>query len=103
MHSFGYIFNRFIGKPLLLEEDASEAVYTQHQDLERKAYEIRLTHEFEENKLIIAHLEKQLFDMLMNRPTGTPYKSKDDKRAARKRAAEQEELANLPELVTTGW
>ncbi len=83
MHSFGYIFNRFIGKPLSQEEDASEAEYTEHQDLERKAYEIRLTREFEENKLIIAHLEKQLFDVLMSRPAGSPYKSKEDKRAAR--------------------
>ena len=88
MHSFGYIWNRAMTiddtsviefKPL----DESERVYLAQQELERKAYEARLTREFEENKLIIAELEKQLVEMLGSKPTGTPYKSKEDKRAAR--------------------
>ena len=88
MHSFGYIFNRAMTiddtsvmsfKPL----DESERAYLAQQELERKAYEARLTREFEENKLIIAALEKQLLEMFKSKPTGTPYKSKEDKRAAR--------------------
>ncbi len=66
-------------KPL----DESERAYLAQQELERKAYEARLTREFEENKLIIAQLEKQLVEMLGSKPTGTPYESKEDKRAAR--------------------
>jgi hypothetical protein len=93
MHSFGYIWNRAMNsapvddtsvisfKPL--SEDESERAYITQQELERKAYEARLTREFEENKLIIAALEKQLFEMLRSKPTGTPYESKEDKRAAR--------------------
>jgi hypothetical protein len=89
MHSFGYIWNRAMTpvddtsvisfKPL----DESERAYLAQQELERKAYEARLTREFEENKLIIAQLEKQLVEMLGSKPTGTPYESKEDKRAAR--------------------
>jgi hypothetical protein len=88
MHSFGYIWNRAMTiddtsvisfKPL----DESERTYLAQQELERKAYEARLTREFEENKLIIAQLEKQLVEVLKSKPTGTPYESKEDKRAAR--------------------
>ena len=88
MHSFGYIFRRAMTiddtsvisfKPL----DESERSYLAQQELERDAYEARLTREFEENKLIIAALEKQLFEIFKSKPTGTPYKSKEDKRAAR--------------------
>lgn len=88
MHSFGYIFRRATTiddtsvisfKPL----DESERAYLAQQELERKAYEARLTREFEENKLIITALEKQLFEIFKSKPTGTPYKSKEDKRAAR--------------------
>lgn len=88
MHSFGYIWNRAMTiddtsviefKPL----DESERAYLAQQELERKAYESRLTREFEENKLIIAELEKQLVEMLEGKPTGTPYKSKEEKRDAR--------------------
>jgi len=63
--------------------DESENAYLTQQELERKAYEARLTREFEENKLIIAELEKQLVEMFRSKPTGTPYESKEDKRAAR--------------------
>jgi predicted nucleic acid-binding protein len=83
MHSFGYIWNHAVFKPLSEKEEASEREYLAQQDLERKAYEERLTREFEENKLIIAQLEKQLVEVLKSKPTGTPYKSKEDKRAAR--------------------
>jgi len=88
MHSFGYIFNR----AMTIDDtsvisfktlDESERAYLAQQELERKAYEARLTHEFEENKLIIAALEKQLLEMFKSKPTGTPYESKEDKRAAR--------------------
>ncbi len=91
MHSFGYLWNRAMTstsvddtsviefKPL----DESECAYLTQQELERKAYEARLTREFEENKLIIAELEKQLVEMLGSKPTGIPYESKEDKRAAR--------------------
>lgn len=91
MHSFGYIWSRAMTsapvddtsviafKPL----DESERAYLAQQGLERKAYEARLIREFEENKLIIAQLEEQLVEMLGSKPTGTPYKSKEDKRAAR--------------------
>jgi hypothetical protein len=91
MHSFGYIFRRAMTsapiddtsvtefKPL----DESERTYLAQQELERKAYEARLIREFEENKLIIAQLEKQLVEMLSGKPTGTPYKSKEEKRDAR--------------------
>jgi len=88
MHSFGYIFRRAMTiddtsvisfKPL----DESERAYLAQQELERKAYEARLTLEFEENKLIIAQLEKQLVEVFKSKPTGTPYESKEDKRAAR--------------------
>lgn len=93
MHSFGYIWSRAMTsapvddtsviafKPL--DESESERAYLAQQELERKAYEARLTREFEENKLIIAQLEEQLVEMLGSKPTGTPYKSKEDKRAAR--------------------
>jgi hypothetical protein len=90
MHSFGYIFNRAMNiddtsvisfKPL--SEDESERAYLAQQAIERQAYEARLIREFEENKLIIAELEKQLTELLGSKPTGTPYKSKEDKRAAR--------------------
>lgn len=83
MQSFGYMFNRFIEKPLSLEEESGESAYLEHQDLEHKDYEDRLKREFEENKLIIAQLEKQLFELLQGKPTRSPYKSKEDKRAAR--------------------
>jgi predicted nucleic acid-binding protein len=83
MHSFGYIWNRAIFKPLSEKEEESERVYLSQQELERKAYEERLTREFEENKLIIAQLEKQLVEVLKSKPIGTPYESKEDKRAAR--------------------
>jgi len=90
MHSFGYIWNRAMTstpddtsviefKPL----DESEHAYLAQQELGRTAYEARLTREVEENKLIISELEKQLVEMLGSKPTGTPYKSKEDKRAAR--------------------
>jgi hypothetical protein len=93
MHSFGYIWRSSFTptsvddtsvisfKPL--SEDESERAYLAQQELERKAYEARLTREFEENKLIIAQLEKQLFELSGSKPTGTPYKSKEDKRDAR--------------------
>jgi len=83
MHSFGYIWNRAIFKPLSEKEETGERVYLAQQELERKAYEERLTREFEENKLIIAQLEKQLVEVFKSKPTGTPYESKEDKRAAR--------------------
>jgi ribosomal protein S17E len=93
MHSFGYIWNRAMTsapvddtsvisfKPL--SEDESERAYLAQQAIERREYEIRLTREFEENKLIIAQLEKQLVEVLKGKTTGSPYKSKEDKRAAR--------------------
>jgi hypothetical protein len=93
MHSFGYIWNRAMTiapvddtsvisfKPL--SEDESERAYLAQQELERKAYEARLIREFEENKLIIAQLEKQLVELIGGTPTGTPYKSKEEKRDAR--------------------
>ena len=93
MHSFGYIWNRAMTSASVddtsviefkpLSEEASEHAYLEQQKLERQAYEARLTREFEENKLIIAQLEKQLSELLWSKPTGTPYKSKEDKRAAR--------------------
>jgi hypothetical protein len=66
-----------------LSEDESERAYLAQQELERKAYEARLIREFEENKLIIAQLEKQLVELIGGTPTGTPYKSKEEKRDAR--------------------
>jgi ribosomal protein S17E len=66
-----------------LSEDESERTYLAQQELERQAYEARLTREFEENKLIIAQLEQQLSELFRSKSTGTPYKSKEDKRAAR--------------------
>ena len=66
-----------------LSEDESERAYLAQQELERKAYEARLIREFEENKLIIAQLEKQLVELIEGKPTGTPYNSKEEKRDAR--------------------
>jgi hypothetical protein len=93
MHSFGYLWSRsFTSAPVddtcviafkPLSEEESERAYLAQQELGRQAYEARLTREFEENKLIIAELEKQLVEVLGSKPTGTPYKSKEDKRAAR--------------------
>lgn len=93
MHSFGYLWSRsFTSAPVddtsviafkPLSEEESERAYLAQQELERQAYEARLTREFEENKLIIAELEKQLVELLGSKTTGTPYKSKEDKRDAR--------------------
>jgi len=69
MHSFGYIWTRAIFKPLSEKEETGERVYLAQQELERKAYEERLTREFEENKLIIAQLEKQLVEVFKSKPT----------------------------------